>query len=185
MGECVCVLSCVQLFVTPWTIACQAHLSIEFSSQEYLSGLPLPTLLSQGIFPTQGSNLSLLHHLQWQGGFFTTVLHRKITVWEKIFVNEGFPGYSVVKESAWTCRSLRSVGSVPGLGRTLGGGNRSPLQNFCLENYTERRAWPATVHGVAELGTTEQLSRSISMMSNKGLISKLWASQVFSSSPHF
>ena len=40
---CVCVcesLICVQLFATPWTVACQAPLSIEFSRQEYWSGLP-------------------------------------------------------------------------------------------------------------------------------------------------
>ena len=44
---CVCVhtqsLSCVQLFVTPWTVARQAPLSMEFSRQEYWSGLPFPT----------------------------------------------------------------------------------------------------------------------------------------------
>ena len=32
---CVCVLSCVPLFVTLWTLACQAPLSLEFSRQEY------------------------------------------------------------------------------------------------------------------------------------------------------
>ena len=37
-----CVLSCVQLFVTPRTIACQAPLSMKFSRQEYWSGLPSP-----------------------------------------------------------------------------------------------------------------------------------------------
>ncbi|CAI9160519.1 unnamed protein product [Rangifer tarandus platyrhynchus] len=35
-------LSCVQLFVTPLTIACQAPLSMGFSRQEYWSGLPCP-----------------------------------------------------------------------------------------------------------------------------------------------
>ena len=35
-------LSHVQLFVTPWTVACQAPLSIGFSRQEYWSGLPFP-----------------------------------------------------------------------------------------------------------------------------------------------
>ena len=35
-------LSCVQLFVTPWTVAYQAPLSIEFSRQEYWNGLPFP-----------------------------------------------------------------------------------------------------------------------------------------------
>ena len=35
------VLSC-QLFVTPWTVACRAPLSVGFSRQEYQSGLPCP-----------------------------------------------------------------------------------------------------------------------------------------------
>ena len=34
--------SCVLLFVTPWTVTCQAPLSMEFSRQEYWSGLPCP-----------------------------------------------------------------------------------------------------------------------------------------------
>ena len=41
-----CVLSCfccVWLFVTPWTEACQVPLSMEFSRQEYCSGLPFPS----------------------------------------------------------------------------------------------------------------------------------------------
>ena len=37
-----CLLSCLQLFVTPWTIAHQALLSMGFSRQEYWSGLPCP-----------------------------------------------------------------------------------------------------------------------------------------------
>ena len=41
---CVCVLlSCVLLFATPWTVACQVPLSMEFSRQEYWSGLPFPS----------------------------------------------------------------------------------------------------------------------------------------------
>ena len=36
------LLSGVRLFVTPWTVACQASLSMGFSRQEYWSGLPLP-----------------------------------------------------------------------------------------------------------------------------------------------
>ena len=36
-------LSCVRLFATPWTIAHQAPPSMEFSRQEYWSGLPLPS----------------------------------------------------------------------------------------------------------------------------------------------
>ena len=36
-------LSHVQLFVTPWTVACQASPSMGFSRQEYRSGLPFPS----------------------------------------------------------------------------------------------------------------------------------------------
>ena len=34
--------SCVQLFATLWTVACQDPLSMEFSRQEYWNGLPFP-----------------------------------------------------------------------------------------------------------------------------------------------
>ena len=37
------MLSCVQLFVTPWTVAHQASLTTEFSRREHWSGLPFPT----------------------------------------------------------------------------------------------------------------------------------------------
>ena len=37
------LLSYDQLFATPWTVACQASLSMEFSRQEYWSGLPCPS----------------------------------------------------------------------------------------------------------------------------------------------
>ena len=43
---CVCVcewLSRVRYFATPWTVTCQAPLSMKFSRQEYWSGLPLPS----------------------------------------------------------------------------------------------------------------------------------------------
>ena len=49
------LLSCIQLFATPWTIACQASLPMEFSRQEYWIGLPFPPprdLLDPGIKPT-------------------------------------------------------------------------------------------------------------------------------------
>ena len=60
---CVPVAQSYLTFVTPWIGAGEAPLSMEFSRQEYWSGLPF---LFQGIFPTQGLNSCLLHLLQWQ-----------------------------------------------------------------------------------------------------------------------
>ena len=60
------VLSHVQLFVTPWTVACQASLSTGFFRQEYWSGLPFPPpgdLPHPGIEPISPA---------LAGGFFTT-----------------------------------------------------------------------------------------------------------------
>ena len=45
------------------------------------------------------------------------------------------------------------VGLIPGLGRSSGVGNGNPLQYSCLENSLDRRAWRATVHGVAKIQT--------------------------------
>ena len=52
---------------TPWTIAFQAPLSLEFTRQEYWSGLPCPP---SGNLPTQGLNL----HLLIAGRFFTCLV---------------------------------------------------------------------------------------------------------------
>ena len=46
------LISYVQLFVTPWTVAHQASLSMGFSRQEYWSGLPFP---SPGDLPNPGT----------------------------------------------------------------------------------------------------------------------------------
>ena len=45
------LLSCVRLFATPWTVAYRAPPSMEFSRQEYWSGLPFP---SPGDLPDSG-----------------------------------------------------------------------------------------------------------------------------------
>ena len=67
-----CVLSCfshIQLFVTLWTVACQAPLSVGFSRQEYWSGLPCP---HPGDLPNPGVKPMSLTSLVLGESFFTT-----------------------------------------------------------------------------------------------------------------
>ena len=64
--------SCVQLFVTPWTIAHQAPLSMGLSRQENWSGLPFPP---PGDLPDPGIKPS--SHVFCIGAFFTTTV-----IWE-------------------------------------------------------------------------------------------------------
>ena len=66
----VCVPSHVRLFVTPWTIACQAPLPMEFSSQKYWSGLSFPP---PGDVPDSGIEPMSLSLPALAGGFFTTL----------------------------------------------------------------------------------------------------------------
>ena len=53
----------------------------------------------------------------------------------------------VVENPPANAGDARDAGPVPGWGRS-GGGHGNPLQDSCLENPTDRRAWRATVHGV-------------------------------------
>ena len=61
-----------------------------------------------------------------------------------------FPGGSDGKASACDAGDL---GLIPGLGRSPGEGNGTPLQYSCLENSMDQGAWWAAVHGVAKSQT--------------------------------
>ena len=63
----------------------------------------------------------------------------------------GFPGGSDGKESA--CNA-GDPGSIPGPGRSPGGGHDHPLQYSCLDGPMDRGAWRATVCGVTEADMT-------------------------------
>ena len=56
----------------------------------------------------------------------------------------------MVKNPPANAGELRDASSVPGLGRSPGGGNGNPLQCSCLENPMDRKAWQAIVYGVAK-----------------------------------
>ena len=55
--------------MTPWTVACQAPLSIGFTKQEYWNGLPFPPA---GDLPDPGIELESPKSVVLAGGFFTT-----------------------------------------------------------------------------------------------------------------
>ena len=117
------MLSHVQLFATPWTLAHQVPLSLGFLRQEYWSGLPFPppgALLDPGIKPISPVSPALA------GGFLP-------------LAPPGKPGGSDGKES--TC-NRGDLGLILGLGRSPGGAHGSPLWYFCLEN----------PHGLKSLG---------------------------------
>ena len=61
------------------------------------------------------------------------------------YYNAGFPCSSVGKESAYNSRDL---GSIPGSGRSPGGGHDNPLQHSCLENPVDRGWWSLGTHRV-------------------------------------
>ena len=64
--------------------------------------------------------------------------------------NEDFPGGSVVKNPP---ANAGGVGSIPGLGRSSGEENGTPLQYPCLGNPMDRGTGWATVHGVTKSWT--------------------------------
>ena len=62
----------------------------------------------------------------------------------------GFPGGAVVKNPPANAGDTGDAGSIPGLGRSPGGGNVNPFQYSCLENSRDRGAWRATTYGVTK-----------------------------------
>ena len=59
----------------------------------------------------------------------------------------------MVKKPTDNAGDIRDANSIPGPGRSTGGGNGNPLQYSCLENPVDRGAWWATVHGVSKSQT--------------------------------
>ena len=89
-----------------------------------------------------------------------------------MYIVFGFPSGSVVKN---LLTNAGDASSIPGLGRYPEEGNGNPLQYSCLENPMDRRAWWATVHGVAkESDMTLQPNNN-----KKGIRSEIYLSNLF------
>ena len=146
------LLSCVQLLATPWTAAYQAPPSLGFSRHEYWSGVPLPSptnkLCRVKYFCLVLCQLAF-HLSYYLLNIFCVCSGKWFSHCSPVL--QDFPHSSVGKESACNAGDL---GSFPGLGRSLGKGNGSPLQYSCLENPMDRGLWQATIHGVSRGDTT-------------------------------
>ena len=74
----------------------------------------------------------------------------------------------MVKNLSASARDIRDAGSIPGSGRSPGGGHGNPLQYSFLENPMDRGAWWARVHSIAKTQTRlERLSTHILHTSEK------------------
>ena len=70
-----------------------------------------------------------------------------------LFNWRGFQGGSVVKNLPVSARDAGVTGSIPGSGRSPGGGNGNPLQYSCLNNPTAGQTWQPTVQRVTKSWT--------------------------------
>ena len=70
-----------------------------------------------------------------------------------IRISTGLLGFLCGSDGKETAYKAGDQGSIPGSGRSPGGGNGNPLQGSCLENPTDRGAWRALVHEVAKSWT--------------------------------
>ena len=59
----------------------------------------------------------------------------------------------VVKNTPANAGDLKDAGSIPGLGRSPGGGHSNKLEYSCLEDPMDKGAWQAIVHGVSKSWT--------------------------------
>ena len=135
-----------------------------------LPGLPTPLLLSPAAFPccwghkepvsqlplSQGKHNAcpLSFGFPTLSGSFSSHLQCFYPgldgggVWGRAACGEGTgPTLETLTLPYWP------LGSIPGSGRSPGGGNGSPLQYSCLGNPMDRGAWWAAVHGVAKSQT--------------------------------
>ena len=92
---------------------------------------------------SQGVEWKLLPAFTWKG--LVVPLHR--VHWPELLTDLAS---QMVKNPSAKAGDTRGVSSIPGLGRSHGGGHSNPLQYTCLENPMNRAAWWATVCGAAQ-----------------------------------
>ena len=108
-----------------------------------------------------------------EGSNFSTSLPELVIVY---FI-WGFPHGSVVKNPPDHAGDAGDAGSIPGSGRSPGGGNGNPLQFSCLENPMDRGAWRAKVHEVTKSQTQLSDWAPMKSYSNTGTHCDIWVYQ--------
>ena len=114
------------------------HLTLHFSVNPHNS----PTM---SLFNTESQWLTAqvcIHHQHY--------IHRFSAFWLRSSVVWEFPRWHSGKESDCNTGNSGEGGSIPGSGRSPGGGHGNPLKYSCLKNPMNRGAWRSTVHGVTE-----------------------------------
>ena len=106
----------------------------------WIPELPLPGPSNSTLIPYSGGWL-LGHYKGGRIEYILLAMH---------YLRVYFPGGSVAKKLP---TNAGDVGLIAGLGRFPGKENGNPLQYSCLGNPMDRRAWQATVHGVAKSWT--------------------------------
>ena len=109
--------------------------SVEFSRQEYWSGLPFCLSLLRGLNLGILNCRHILYCLSLQGSHQT------------------FSGGAMVKNPTVNARNSGNKTLIPGLGRYSRERNDNPLQYSCLGNPMNSGTWWATVHGVTKSQT--------------------------------
>ena len=138
--------------MTTWTEACPALLSMEFSKQQYWSGLPFPSpgdLPDPGTEPGSPALQADILPPDPPGKSQLIVLYNQEAV-----TNLGASQVVlVIKNPPANTGDIRDMGSIPSSGRSPGGGHSNPLQYSGLENPMDSGAWWAPVHSITQSRT--------------------------------
>ena len=125
----------------PWTAAYQAPLSMEFSRQEYWSGLPLPSPLITCKVLIIYNKASIRVSSEK-----AMAPHSSTLAWKILWMEEPGRLQSMGSLESDTTERLHFHFSLS----CIGEGNGNPLQCSCLENPRDGGAWWAAIYGVTQ-----------------------------------
>ena len=119
--------------MAPWSVACQVSPPMEFSRQEYWSGLLFPT---PGTLPNHRSKLGLLHLLHWQADSLPLMPAGN----SPFQLSTGFTGGSDSKECTCQFRSYKRYRFSPWFGKIPWRRKWQPTPVFLLRKFHGQRS---------------------------------------------